>query len=66
MTVGHTGADGSTLMDRLSRYGQIQYTAGENIDYGNTDPVTIVLQLITDDGGTVTEHEYDTCRKNIL
>ena len=39
-------------MDRLARYGQIQHTAGENIDYGNTDPVIIILQLIIDDGGT--------------
>ncbi len=40
-------------MDRLARYGQIQYTAGENIDYGNTDPVQIVVALITDDGGEI-------------
>ena len=31
---GHTGTDGSTMGERLNRYGQWGQSAGENISYG--------------------------------
>ncbi len=47
--IGHTGADGSSSFDRLSRYGKAR-TSGENISYGYPDGLSIVIQLIVDDG----------------
>ena len=41
-STGHTGRDGSSPFDRLTRYGEWQKTAGENIDYGNNDARRIV------------------------
>jgi uncharacterized protein YkwD len=48
--VGHTGADASTLGERIDRHGAWQKCAGENIAYGEEDPAFIVIQLLIDDG----------------
>lgn len=49
-TVSHTGADGSTMGERMERHGEWLECAGENIAYGDGDPVFIVIQLLVDDG----------------
>lgn len=47
---GHDGTDGSTLDDRLNRYGEWDVTIGEVIDFGNSNPRDIMFSLLCDDG----------------
>ncbi|MCB0833462.1 MAG: CAP domain-containing protein [Bacteroidetes bacterium] len=48
--VGHDGTDGSSMVERIERYGNWHVTVGENIDYGNNTGREIVLALLIDDG----------------
>ena len=47
---GHSGNDGSSMGQRMSRYGQWQSTAAENIDYGSANALDVLISLIVDDG----------------
>jgi hypothetical protein len=58
---GHVGTDGSDLSERIERYGQWMGSISENCSYGFQDPLSIVLQLLIDDGVPSRGH-----RKNIL
>jgi len=48
--LGHTGSDGSTMSDRISRYGRWTGSIAENIDYGSRIARDVVISLIVDDG----------------
>jgi hypothetical protein len=47
---GHRGTDGSDPWSRMAGTGQWTGRKGENISYGYTDPRTIVVTLIVDQG----------------
>lgn len=47
---GHIGNNGSTMKERVERYGNWLYRIGENIAYGNTSARQIVVFLLIDDG----------------
>lgn len=49
-TFGHTGSGGTTLMERLVRFGKPSDPIGENIGYGYTSPQDIVVFMLIDDG----------------
>lgn len=48
--IGHRSRDGSTISDRLKRYGDWQTGIAENISYGESQARMIVAVWIIDDG----------------
>lgn len=47
---GHNGSDGSTPQKRMERYCSVMSSSGENISYGKSDAMGVLVQLIVDDG----------------
>lgn len=47
---GHTGTDGSTPKSRCDKYINVEGLFGENIMYGEKEPILVVLALAIDDG----------------
>ncbi len=59
---GHDSSNGILFGDRIKSYCNCYYTMiGENIDYGSSNPIEILLTLLIDEGITDRGH-----RKNIL
>lgn len=46
---GHTGSDASQPKDRQEKYVQLQGMSGENIDYGDKEPIEVIICLAIDD-----------------
>lgn len=42
---GQTGSDGSTPFERMKRYGKYAKRAGENVQYGESDPTEIIKKV---------------------
>lgn len=59
--IGHQGADGSTLGERISRHASWEGSISENLYYGPADAQQIVVQLLIDKGVSGRGH-----RRNIL
>ena len=47
---GHEGSDGSSVRDRVNRYGSGANSLAETISYGKNTGRSIVIQLLVDDG----------------
>jgi uncharacterized protein YkwD len=61
---GHTGSDGSSMGQRINRYGEWNRGAGENISYGHNIGRDIVVQLLIDDGVSSRGHRNNILNKN--
>lgn len=48
--MSHQGSDNSSPLDRMLRFGQVEGSWGENIEYGSNSAREIIMQLIIDDG----------------
>ena len=48
--LGHTGADGSSMGDRISRHMTWEAWIGENIMYSSRTPMQVLCALAIDDG----------------
>ena len=48
--VGHTGADGSSMSQRINRYGTWRGSISENCSYGHNTARGIMVQLLTSSG----------------
>lgn len=55
----HNGTDRSDPFSRMNRYGTWGKTASENIAYGNSEGLKIILQLAIDDGISPRGHRAD-------
>jgi uncharacterized protein YkwD len=60
-SVGHTSSDGTPFSERLRKKANAGGMIAENCDYGNEEPLDIVMALLIDDGIKSLGH-----RKNIL
>lgn len=58
---GHKGSDGTSISERIARYGNWDKRISENIFYGDPDARSVVLHLVIDDGVPGRGH-----RKNFL
>jgi uncharacterized protein YkwD len=61
---GHTGSDGSSMGQRINRYGKWDKGAGENISYGHNKGRDIVVQLLIDDGVSSRGHRNNILNRN--
>jgi len=61
---GHTGSDGSSMGQRINRYGKWDKGFGENISYGHNKGRDIVVQLLIDDGVSSRGHRNNILNKN--
>ena len=61
---GHAGRDGARSVQRIARHGQWLGAAGENIDYGNRDPRSVVVRLIVDEGVSGRKHRANIFSKS--
>ena len=57
--VAHKGSDGSTMSERMERYGRWNKSIAENISFSEKTGKNIVLQFIIDDGNESRGHRHN-------
>lgn len=62
---GHAGSDGSRMDGRISRYGEWDGTAAENISYGSDAPRDVVIGLLVDDGVPSRGHRHNVLNADV-
>ena len=62
---GHAGSDGSRMDARISRYGEWDGTAAENISYGSDSPRDVVIGLLVDDGVPSRGHRHNILNADV-
>ncbi len=62
--MGHRGSDGSSMADRVSRYGEWGGSIAENIAYGSDTPRAVVIDLLVDDGVPSRGHRHNILNRD--
>lgn len=62
----HSGSDGSSMQQRVERYGVWRGSIGENIDCGNRSAVNAVMMMLIDDGVPSRVHRLNCLNPEFL
>ncbi|CAD8126105.1 unnamed protein product [Paramecium sonneborni] len=63
--IGHNGSDGSSMSDRIERYGEWDKSICENISFGQKTGEDVIIQLIIDDGVSSRGHRKNCFKSEI-
>jgi len=61
--ISHEGVEGSTVRDRIARYGDVEGAVAENLSFGENQPDGYVASLFVDDGVEDRQNRFNMLNK---